>query len=365
MPDSTMIPFKISTMDSLGQGVSKETDKITFISKVLPGETGEAKVTGQRKGVCFATLHQLKTPSPHRIEPSCPHFQNCPSCHYLHTSYEQELSFKQSALEKLFHKIAHPEVIVTPAIRRTHYRNRIQLHYNKAQKQLGMLDVKNHSIAPIPFCQIGRPMIAAQVEKLYQGDSWLPLVKHEANQGHIELYEQGHHVQVSVNRPYAEGGFTQVFEEMNQSLKELLEKWAQNLGNFQVLDLFGGNGNLSQNLKHSKRLCVDSYTAQTGVEFFSQDLYAADAIGKVKKKWSFDSGLNSLLILDPPRSGLKNLSEWLKEFHPRYVAYVSCDPHTLARDLAGVDNYHVNALHLIDFFPGTFHYETMVFLEQK
>ena len=168
MPDSTFIPFKISTMDSLGQGVSKETDKITFISKVLPGETGDAKITGQRKGICFANLHKLQTRSPHRIEPVCPHFQNCPSCHYLHTTYEEELKFKQEAMEKLFHKIAHPEVIVTPAIRRTHYRNRIQLHYNKTRRELGMLDAKNHSIAPIPYCQIARPLIAAQIEKFCQ-----------------------------------------------------------------------------------------------------------------------------------------------------------------------------------------------------
>jgi 23S rRNA (uracil1939-C5)-methyltransferase len=365
MPDSTFIPFKISTMDSLGQGVSKETDKITFISKVLPGESGEARITGQRKGVCFANVHTLKTRSPHRIDPVCPHFRNCPSCHYLHTTYEEELKFKQAAMEKLFHKIAHPEVIVTPAIRRTHYRNRIQLHYNKVRRELGMLDVKNHSIAPIPYCQIARPLIAAQIEKFYQNDSWLPLVKHEPNQGHIELYEQGHHVQVSVNRPYADGGFTQVFDEMNQALKEKLENWAKSLGQLQVLDLFGGNGNLSEKLNYSRRLCVDYYSSQKGDDFFSQDLYSSQALGQVKKKWSPQNELSTLLILDPPRSGLKNLQDWLNEFRPRFVAYVSCDPHTLVRDLMGIENYKVTELHLIDFFPVTFLYESMVFLEEK
>jgi tRNA/tmRNA/rRNA uracil-C5-methylase (TrmA/RlmC/RlmD family) len=85
----------------------------------------------------------------------------------------------------------------------------------------------------------------------------------------------------------------------------------------------------------------------------------------VKKKWSPQNELSTLLILDPPRSGLKNLQDWLNEFRPRFVAYVSCDPHTLVRDLMGIENYKVTELHLIDFFPGTFHYESMVFLEEK
>lgn len=359
-----MIPFKISGMDGLGQGVSKETDKITFIPKTLPGETGEAEVLAEKKGVAFAAMAQLREPSPRRITPVCPHFSQCPSCHYLHANYDDELSFKQAALERLFFKIPHPPIKVSGAPKRVGYRNRIQLHYDARKKLLGMLDAKNHSIAPIPGCLIASPLVTEALKNLYQSEQWLEQIKTQPAQGHVEIYERNGLAQLSWNRPYAEGGFTQVFEEMNQLMKNRIGNWAQSLPIFSVLDLFAGNGNISDKLNYSNRLCVDNYSKTPEGDFLSQDLYAEDALKKVQRHWKA-KGDQTCLILDPPRSGLKNLNQWLEALEPQFVVYVSCDPNTLARDLAGVSNYVIDGLELLDFFPSTFHYETLVFLSRK
>ena len=365
MQQQRMLPFKILSMDSLGQGVSKETDKITFIAKTLPGDEGEARIISQRKGVCFAKLSKLTQASTLRIKPICPHFEHCPSCHYLHTSYEQELEFKKQNLEKLFQKLSHPQIVLTPAVRRTKYRNRIQLHYHSQKKQLGMIDIKDQSIAPIPGCLIGRDSISQMIQKLYENESWLNLAKHEPTQGHVEIYELNGEVSVSWNKPYAQGGFTQVFDEMNQLLKAKLTEWSQQLPRFELLDLFAGNGNLSENLNYSSRLCVDVYAQLASDPFLSQDLYDEKALHLVKKKSQKLDLKPSVIVLDPPRSGLKNLEQWMEEFQPQYVAYVSCDPHTLVRDLIPLKNYEITELHLIDLFPSTFHFETVVFLKRK
>lgn len=42
MNQKVTIPFEITSMDSLGQGVSKVTDKVTFIPKTVVGDKGEA-----------------------------------------------------------------------------------------------------------------------------------------------------------------------------------------------------------------------------------------------------------------------------------------------------------------------------------
>lgn len=364
MPSTRLIPFKISSVDSLGQGVCKESDRITFIPKVLPDETGLARITGEKKGVRFASLEKLETLSPSRVKPVCEHYSDCPSCHFLHTSYEQELQFKQQALEKLFRHIPHPPIVTTPAIRRTGYRNRIQLHYDKRRRLLGMLDLKNQRIAPIPKCQIGRDRLSQKLRELYQDEHWLMVVGKASERGHIELYEVGEEVKVSLNRPYAHGGFTQVFEEMNQLLKSRLTNWALQETCDRVLDLFGGNGNLSDKLNYSERLCVDYYSSSKGAGFLSVDLYADNALEKVRSSWQQSDQQTDLLIVDPPRSGVKNFSMWLKTFRPKRAIYVSCDPHTLARDLSSLKGYRLTELHLVDFFPSTFHFETMVFLEQ-
>lgn len=365
MRHQRMLPFKIQSMDSLGQGVSKETDKITFIAKTLPGDMGEARIVSEKKGVCFAKLQDLQQASPLRIKPVCIHFDSCPSCHYLHTPYEQELIFKKQNLEKLFQKLPHPEIQVTPAMRRTHYRNRIQLHYDQTKKQLGMSDLKDHSIAPIPNCQIGREAILETLQKLYQNDAWLNLAKHEPKQGHVEIYELNGEVMVSWNKPYAQGGFTQVYDEMNQVLRNQLQVWSEKLERFELLDLFAGNGNLSEKLNYSSRLCVDVYNKTPEGFFLSQDLYDDHALSNVKKKMRSQALKPSVVVLDPPRSGLKNLEQWLEEFQPKHVAYVSCDPHTMVRDIIALKQYVITELHLIDFFPSTFHFETVAFLERK
>ncbi len=364
MQSQRMVPFKIIRMDSLGQGVSKESDKITFIPKTLPGDAGEARIVAERKGVSFAKMQSLKEASPLRIDPVCPHFESCPSCHYLHTPYEQELIFKKENLDFLFKKIPHPDIQVTPAIRRTGYRNRVQLHYDLPGKKLGMLDAKDHSIAPIPKCLIGREAIADKIKDFYFNSTWERLASGQPPQGHVELYEQNNEVKVTWNAPYSEGGFTQVFEEMNLVLKSKLENWLASLPAFELLDLFAGNGNLSDKLNHSKRLCVDMYAKSPGFGFFSQDLYDEKAFFKVRQKMQEMQLKPSVIVLDPPRSGLKNLEQFLEESRPKHVVYVSCDPHTMVRDISTLGRYRVVELHLIDFFPSTFHFETMAFLER-
>ena len=365
MHDQRLVTFKIDSMDSLGQGVSKETDKITFIAKTLPGETGDAYVLSSKKGVQFARLNNLKTTSPMRETPPCVHFSECPSCHFLHTSYEEELKFKLQNLERLFKKIPHPQIQVTPAIRRSHYRNRLQLHYDLKTRKLGMLDAKNQKIAPIPHCLIANVKVGQELTRLYQNDSWIGLVvKNQPASGHLEIYEFGDEVKVAVNRPYADGGFTQVFDEMNQLMKEKLNHWSRKFPRSQLLELFAGNGNLSENLNHSKRLCVDFYPEKKNDPFYSQDLYSADAMIKVMAKLKELKLKPNQLVLDPPRSGLKNLEAWVEELKPLQVAYISCDPHTLVRDLMPLKNYQVTELHLVDFFPSTFHFETVAFLER-
>jgi len=358
--------YQISRMDSLGQGVSKEADQITFISKTLPDEVIKASVYSKKKGVQFALLKELIKPSAKRIPPSCPHFNDCPSCHYLHTDYSEEFKFKTESLERMLRKIPHPEIQGIPAIRRDQYRNRIQLHYSRPQKLIGMLDVKNRKIAPIPYCMIPTQVLQEKLRELYQNNAWLNHMPKDAPQeGHVELYHKDDKIQLIWNKPYADGGFSQVFEEMNQILKDKMWSYYKESKFETVLDLFGGNGNLSKGFNYSKRLCVDSYPHSSSGEFFHCNLYLDNALSLLKQHLGRTNTKPDFILLDPPRSGFKELPQWLNEFKPKKLAYISCDPHTLVRDLEKLTNYKVVEVFLVDFFPSTFHFETMVFLEER
>ncbi len=74
-----------------------------------------------------------------------------------------------------------------------------------------------------------------------------------------------------------------------------------------------------------------------------------------------------LIVLDPPRAGAgAEVCELLLRVAAREMVYVSCDPTTLARDLAVLQrDYEVAAMNLVDLFPQTFHMETVVTLTHR
>ncbi|HDZ12895.1 MAG TPA: 23S rRNA (uracil-5-)-methyltransferase RumA, partial [Bacteroidetes bacterium] len=78
-------------------------------------------------------------------------------------------------------------------------------------------------------------------------------------------------------------------------------------------------------------------------------------------------GHPDVLIVDPPRAGLhpKSVQHILKLSSPKII-YVSCNPTTLARDLAvWKESYHLRQVRPVDMFPHTYHIETVALLERK
>jgi len=74
-----------------------------------------------------------------------------------------------------------------------------------------------------------------------------------------------------------------------------------------------------------------------------------------------------LIVLDPPRAGVgPEVCALLDRMGAHTLVYVSCDPTTLARDLAALwPQRRVTALHLVDLFPQTAHLETVAVLERS
>lgn len=360
------VNFEIESIDPLGQGVSKKDGNITFVAGTLPGESGVATVYKRSKGVQFACLQTLQKTADNRVEPECPHFEQCPGCQYLHTDYSSELSYKKATLEKYLGAlgVSGASIDVVPAPRRLAYRNRVQLHYR--HRYIGMLDTVNNEILEVPHCKIMRPELQEAFDRLYQGE-W---TQDHPGHGHCELYLKSGEVSLSWDGSYAHGGFSQVFEEMNHTLQERVQTQLEDLDVRRLLDIFSGSGNLSNAFVTSggNRLMIDSYSDTSSDDkpenFYQMNLYDDQTLPNFLRR-AGTSDFDALLI-DPPRRGFPGLNNWVKRIKPRYVLYVSCNPASLARDLRGLNKrFRLKTVQLLDMFPATAHFETFVVLQMR
>ena len=368
--------FSIDHLDPLAQGVSKNEDDIYFISNTLPEEQGTATIDRQKKNIFFGHVNSeedIKEKSPKRVTPECPHFFSCNGCHYLHTDYEYEIKLKEKTLERMLEIYNRTtkgattnEIITHTSSSRFNYRNRVQLHYDLNHQFLGFIGYDKKKIIPVPECKILLPALENKLKELYQNQRWVNIVPKSApKKGHVEIIinSQGE-VNTIFNGPYAHGGFTQVHRQMNTHLQKLVFEIYKYQEHSQVIDLFGGSGNLSKRLSPTPCIVIDNHQEGLLVEwdghqrFIKSNLYANKAPAFVKKHFKE----KTFVILDPPRSGLKNLKDFLPDNNSTIsgFVYVSCNPQTFFRDIKSIkQNYILKEIHLLDLFPGTYHFEVL------
>jgi 23S rRNA (uracil1939-C5)-methyltransferase len=162
--------------------------------------------------------------------------------------------------------------------------------------------------------------------------------------------------------------FTQVSAAGNRTLVAAVLARAALGPGARVLDLFCGAGNFGLPLARrgarvhgvdTSEVAVEAARANAarlgldGASFEVGD--ARDALGD-----GWPEGTD-LVVLDPPRRGIRELVPGLLQRRPAHVLYVSCDPATLARDLRDLvgGGYRLSHVRPIDLFPHTYHIEAV------
>jgi len=162
--------------------------------------------------------------------------------------------------------------------------------------------------------------------------------------------------------------FFQVNPAQAERLYEKAVEFADLTGKESVLDAYCGVGTLSLYFaKRAKKVLGVECVAQAienarenaklnGIRNVSFSVAAAeDVIGKLSQI--------DVALLNPPRKGCEpSFLDGLGRLSPKKIIYISCDPATLARDLARLlkFGYEVDAVQPFDMFPQTTHVETVV-----
>jgi 23S rRNA (uracil1939-C5)-methyltransferase len=181
----------------------------------------------------------------------------------------------------------------------------------------------------------------------------------------------------NIDFPTIPGQFQQVNMDLNRELRRLVREFVAKTSPARILDVFCGSGNLSlqlaaagryvEGVEFNKKAIVIAKRNASRHNLPSTTYIAGDGEAHL---WKCDRAGETfdLVILDPPRQGMFKGMVPLRNIAPNYIIYVSCDPTTLARDLGYLcrkDFYTIERVVALDFFPNTYHVETVVFLRKN
>jgi 23S rRNA (uracil1939-C5)-methyltransferase len=383
-----------------GDGLGRVEGQVVLVPFVLPGEKVRVAVERARAGLLEAKLLEVLSAAPSRTDPPCPYFQRCGGCHYQHLGYQSQLEQKRVILEEVFRRVGkleppQPDPVASPP---WEYRNRSQLHLQGGE--IGYFEHGSHRLCPVQRCPISSPKINETLAAL-RGMLRDPRFPHFVKS--IELFTNETEVQLNVlatQRPvsrrffewcgeripglvaaidYSAAGATwrvrhRSFFQVNRFLIEaLLERALAAAEGETALDLYAGVGLFSLPLarRFQKVTAVESArSAAADLEFNA----ARAGLSVEIKQNAADLFLLDLtqapdfVLADPPRAGLgKRVVGELLRLRPPRITIISCDPATLARDLAplAAGGYRIERLSLIDLFPQTYHIETVTHLVNK
>lgn len=366
--------------------------RVVFVPFVLPGETAKVQV---KEGDMHASLSEVVQRAPERVAPPCPLFTRCGGCHYQHAPYDFQVARKVDILREQLRRVGKIKwegeisTISGPALG---YRNRAQLHL--ANGKLGYLAGGSHDLVAVDGeCPISSPRLNLALKEMRERmtDRRFPNFVHS-----LELFTDETKVQVNIletDRPVAKSFYEwcgstvaldyatkfgtfrvspRSFFQVNRFLvDDLVEAAIGDASGGSALDLYAGVGLFALPLtkKFAKVAAVEAgVTAARDLEVNAQNagVVIQHVQARVEDHLARLIATPDFIVADPPRAGLgKTVVSHLARLKPPKLTIVSCDPATLARDIAALTEYNIDKLTLVDLFPQTYHLETVAQLSRR
>src|ERR1043165_6307183 len=364
-----------------GVGLAHADGKTVFVSLAAPGDLVRVRVEREQGHVLFASIEEILTPSPLRIEPPCPYFGRCGGCDFQQLSYEAQLAAKAEIIRDCLHRIARledvPEIVVTPSPNQWRYRMRATWQIDQDLHTIGYYERGSRRVCDVADCAVLQPELQVQLEavRATSADQFPPGLKHldvVAGENGVsfapafaefETRELSLTVRGEVYRYNAEAFF-----QINPSLLGPLIDFA--LGGAagkSALDLYSGVGLFTLPLARHFDSVLAIEANPMAARFARRNLQDAGlsnakVITATVTDWFRSAPTTSaaFILLDPPRAGAESaVIKGILDLQPTSISYVSCDPATLARDLKKLiaGGYVIDLINAFDLFPQTHHVE--------
>jgi 23S rRNA (uracil1939-C5)-methyltransferase len=334
-----------------GKGVARDEGKAVFIPFTIDGERVSVTIVREKKHFAEGELGELLERSPHRVSPECPYFGRCGGCSYQHIDYKHQLKLKASQVEQAMRRIGR---LTQPPMRPIigsplpyGYRNRITVHAQDGIVGFYRRDV--HELMDIERCPIAASAVNDALAQLRAG-----------------RVRDGHYTLRAHSGPRV---FAQANDEVAEALANLVAGILAGQGRV-LIDAFCGAGFFAKRLAHQfervagidwDRFAIESAQKDAGA---NEAYVAGDVTTELRWLLKQNEQTETALIVDPPAAGLSpDTRRAILDFPPRTIAYVSCNPPTLARDIAELQQrFRVVSVTPLDMFPQTAEIEAVAHL---
>lgn len=405
-------PVRILRIAAGGDGVGRlEDGRTVFIPRTAPGDLVEVAEIRLHARFARARAGRVLEPGPDRVEPACPHYQSdeCGGCQLQHLTGTAQAVARRMIVGDALRRIGRldlPDPPLTAAESAWAYRTRITLAVD-ARGRAGFHPLGRPEVSfdlgqcPVATAGVNRLWSAVRQQRTRWPDPVRQIGLREDRRGGLhaifrspvspdatamDLGQAGEEVTVwwqpdeAPARPVGGAGLgagsafpATTFEQVNPRMGDMVRSHAVGqlgpLTGRHVWDLYAGIG-------EATAMLVEAGGSVESVEIDPDAVALArqrgpstgalrragrveDWVGRLAAPWA--------VFCNPPRAGLgPEVVRVLAAAAPERIVYVSCDPATLARDLAslGRGGYRVGLVTAFDLFPQTAHVETVASLER-
>lgn len=372
--------------------------RVVFVRNSLPGELVTARVSEETARFVRAEALEILEASPDRVSPPCRHAGpgGCGGCDLQHATESAQLAWKSALVREHFRRIAHLELdlsveAVGPA---RGARTRLRC-VPDANGRLALRAPRSHDLVALDECWIADERFAdafattwfdadeVELRAIGEGEPFAVLRRDgEATVSLRSLsgapMDPRTHSRVNVGSHVFSvwpRSFWQSHRAAPTVLTDFVMGAAELVDGDRAVDLYSGVGLFSVPMARAVGARGKVSAVESSPYAVRDARVNADGLTQVKiREWSVTPRAindvvqeDDVVVLDPPRQGLgRGVAEALIRRRPRRLVYVSCDPATLARDVAQLTagGFRMGQIRAWDLFPMTEHVEMGVCLDR-
>jgi 23S rRNA (uracil1939-C5)-methyltransferase len=397
------VTLDIDTLAAGGDGVSRHDGLVVFTPRTAPGDRVVAEVEVQGR-VGRGKLVRLERAGVVRVEASCPHYASpdrCGGCQWQHADISAQRDAKRAMVRDAFQRIAKREVPMPNIFGGEQWRYRRSLTLAMRRGTDGawygglrayddpeaVFDLADCLITAQEVLDAWREVLAAAEHfpeetrlrgtvrviagrphfTLEGGTSWgafSDFLEAVPSLAAIWWHAEGKRRKlVADRRPSNEPGasFAQVNPEVAEMMQRAVVERVMAHAPKSVVDAFSGAGDTAAAIAARGVNVVAIESDDEATSFAAARLPSGSRAITARVEDVISYHLPATVVLmNPPRAGVDaKVTAALLKSPPKAIVYVSCDPATLARDVARLVGWRVHHMECYDLFPQTAHVETL------